>query len=146
MSRFIRGVKDNIPSDEVIVPPDGELKPGLILDPFCGTMCADVVGRVTGYPTQLGYTTELHFLNPNLWVLKYGARGIYIALNTEELDNHQKMHEDLIVAYASDPTTLDFATLRNNLSEIDTQISRQLQKFSDMERVPGYCELCWHCP
>jgi hypothetical protein len=52
------------------------------------------------------------------------------------------MHKDLIVAYAFEPATVDFAALRKKLSETDTQISRQLQKFIDLERLPGYCELC----
>ena len=139
---LLKGVKSKIPSNEVRVSPNGEPKPGLIIGNFCGTSCADVIGRVTGFPTDLRYTTERHFLNPDLSVLKYGAYGIYLALDTEELEKHEEMHKDLIVAYASDPATVDFATLRKKLSEIDTQISRQLQKFIDLERLPGYCELC----
>jgi len=139
---LFENIKSKIPDNEPIADPDREPNPGLILDPFCGTGGAEIVGRVTGFTTHLVYTTVRHYLDPDLWVLKYGAYGIYLAPSREELEKHQKMHEDLIVEYASDPVTADYTTLKKNLSEIDIQISRQLQKFIDLERVPGYCELC----
>jgi len=117
---LFESVKDKIPNDEVIALFNGEPKEGLILEPFCGTGCADIVAKITGFPTRLGYTTERRFLNLDLWVLKYGAYDIYLAHNREELDNHQKTHEDIIAACVSDPVNVDFASIKNNLSELDT--------------------------
>ena len=139
---LFKNVRGEILSDEVIVSPDGKPKQGLIIDDFCGTVCADVVGRVTGHPNHLGYKTERHFLNPDLWVLRYGVYGIYLGLQTEELEERKNIHKDLINKYVSKPATGDIATRMEKLSEIETQISRQLQKFSLMERLPGHCELC----
>lgn len=139
---LFKNVRGEIASDEVIVPPDGQPESGLIIDDFCGTLCADVVGKVTGYPTHLGYKTERHFLRPHLWVLRYGAYGIYLSLTKEDLEKHQNMHKDLIGKYVSDAATREMATQREKLSEIGIQISRQLLKFSDMERLPGHCGLC----
>ncbi len=135
-------VKGKIPETEIKISRDEEEpKPGLILDDFCGTVCADAVGRATGSPIQLKYKTERHFLNNELWVLKYGGYGIYLTLNTEELMKCQKMHENLIVECVSDPITLKMANLKELLTIIGLQISRHLQKFSDMEQIPGQCDL-----
>lgn len=139
---LLKIVRGEIPNDVAIVPPDGEAKPGLIVDDFCGTICAHVVGQVTGNPTTLGYKTKRHSLNPDLWVLRYGAYGVYIGQTKEELERYQDMHKDLITKYASNPLTRDMPTIWEKLSEIRGQINRQLQIFSDMEHLPGRCELC----
>lgn len=139
---LFRKVKGEIPASETIISLDGEPRPGIIIDEFCGTLCWDVVAMATGSPTLLGYKTEPHYLRPDLWVLRYGARGIYIGLETREIENYRTMHENLTIKYASDPVTIEVANLRKQLSEIDFIISRQLQKFSHMKQVPGLCELC----
>ncbi|MFC2072284.1 tyrosine-type recombinase/integrase [Chloroflexota bacterium] len=145
-SDLLESVKGRIPKDEVIVSSSGELKPGLVLDSFCGTVGADVVARITGSPTQLGYKAERHYLQPDLLILKYGAYEIYLGLKTEDLEKYRKIHMDVILEYASDQSTSDMATLKKKLSEIENQISQQLQKFIEMERVLGHCELCRTSP
>jgi len=139
---LLESVKGKIPDNEVIGSSSGDPKPGLILDPFCGTVSTDVVARITGSPTQLGYKTARHSLHPDLLILKYGAYEIYLGLKTEDLEKYRKMHTNLIFEYASNPATLDMAALKKELSEIDTQIIRQLKIFSDMQRLPGNCKLC----
>ena len=144
---LFKSVRGEIPGDEVTIPlNDGEPKPGLIIDDFCRTICVDVVGKVTGHPPGLEYEMEHHFLCHNMWVLKYGAYGIYLGRTKEELENYQNIHkdiiEDIIGKYASKLITREIATRTEKLSKIHTQINRQLGIFRDMERVPGYCELC----
>ena len=141
-SDLLRDVKQMILDTRVAVVPGDALSPGIMLDPFCGTACADAVGTIIGNPTQLVYTTATHFLNPELLILRYGGYGISYGARREELEKHQKLHEETIYSQVKGSVAAELASLKAKLSEIELETPWQLQRFSEMEKLPGHCELC----
>jgi len=133
----IQGGKAKIPNEDVEL----NKKAGFKLS-FPVTICGDAVETASGHP--LGFLYEPEALTNSLWLLRYGAFGIYLAQTKKELERYQRMHKKLMAKYASEPAAKDIAELRQKLYNIRDQIYRQLQVFGDMERVPGHCELCSH--
>jgi len=133
----IQGGKAKIPNDDVEL----NKKAGFKLS-FPVTICGDAVATASGHP--LGFLYEPEALTNSLWLLRYGAFGIYLAQTKKELERYQRMHKKLMAKYASEPAAKDIAELRQKLYNIRDQIYRQLQVFEDMECVPGHCELCPH--
>jgi len=133
----IQGGKAKIPNEDVEL----NKKAGFKLS-FPVTICGDAVETASGHPLGLLYEPEA--LTNSLWLLRYGAFGIYLAQTKKELERYQRMHKKLMAKYASEPAAKGIAELRQKLYNIRDQIYRQLQVFGDMERVPGHCELCSH--
>ena len=98
---------------------------------------------VAGNPpvTQSGYYRSP--LTNNLWLLgRYDAGDIYVGRNSEELEICESMHRDLADKLSKPDHAKKVAKLHKNLQETSDHIKQQLQKFTDMEHLPGHCELC----
>jgi len=77
-----------------------------------------------------------------LWQLRGGGAIIGIARSKRTLKNYETWHKNLILKYAQDPLSRDIATKDQELGIITQEVRQRLQEFSDMQQVPGHCELC----
>ena len=112
---------------------------------FFKAACADAIEIAKGNPpiTDSGYWHEA--LSNNLWLLiRYDGDGIYVGQTNEELETYEAMHRDLARKLSKSDHAKEIAEAHKNLHQTGDHIKQQLQKFIDMERVPGYCELCCH--
>jgi integrase/recombinase XerD len=78
----------------------------------------------------------------NLWQLKCGAYTIGIATNKTTLKTYEKWHKKLRVRYTDYPLARDIAIKDQELGNIIQEVKQRLQEFSDMQQLPGHCELC----
>ena len=77
-----------------------------------------------------------------LWQLRGGGAIIGIAKSKRTLKSYETWHKNLIIKYAQDPLSRDIATKDQELGIVAQEVKQRLQEFSDMQHVPGHCELC----
>lgn len=109
---------------------------------FLLTICVDAVNRASGFPlaSDLKYKREL--LPSNIYVLRFGANAIALAPSKDELNGYQEMHKELRTKYGQSSLSKNIAKLSTNITELETHISSELERFSLTVPVPGYCDLC----
>ena len=78
----------------------------------------------------------------SLWQLRCGGYGIAIARSKKRLKTYENWHKKLRVKYANHQSAKDIVAKSQELSNIAQDIRQRLQEFSDMQRLPGHCELC----
>ncbi len=78
----------------------------------------------------------------NYWQLRGGGAVIGIAKSKSTLKFYETWHKKLILKYATDPLAKDIAVKDQELGSVVQDVKQRLQEFSDMQQVPGYCELC----
>jgi hypothetical protein len=78
----------------------------------------------------------------NLWQLRVGGAVIGIAKSKRTLNSYETWHKKLILKYATDPLAKDIAVKDEDLGIIAQDVKQRLQEFSDMQQVPGHCEMC----
>lgn len=78
----------------------------------------------------------------NFWQVRFGAYRIGIARNKKMLRTYENWHKELRIKYAKNPLAKDIAGKYKRLNETVQDIRQRLQEFSDMERLPGHCQLC----
>jgi len=117
-------------------------KPGYKVS-FLASACADAVEIACGKPPvtdDAGYYCEQ--LSNGLWLLiRYGAGGICVAESKFQAEKHRGEHQELMINLPQRQAG-EVANLRPGLEQTTDRVKGQLQKFIDMERVPGHCELC----
>ncbi len=74
-----------------------------------------------------------------LW---FEARIIAVGQSEEELSALEKIHRALIKKYQKPAKTESIRATAKVLDESQREVQAQLQKFIDMERLPGQCDLC----
>lgn len=82
-----------------------------------------------------GYDLDVHNLS------YYGCL-ICSGLPTEDLESCRDTHIKLIEKYMVTDQAKQVGEKVKNIKEIETNIQQRLERFIDMERVPGWCELC----
>ena len=78
----------------------------------------------------------------DLWQVRVGGAAIGIAKSTRTLQRYENWHKKLILNYSSDPRVRDIAVKDQELGIIVQDIKQRLLEFSDMQPLPGHCELC----
>ena len=78
----------------------------------------------------------------NYWQLRGGSSIIGVAKSKKTLKIYETWHKTLILKYSTDPLAKDIAIKDQELSNVVQEVKQQLQEFSDMQQVPGHCELC----
>lgn len=109
---------------------------GFTMD-FPITVCADAVEQAKGSRHFADFPYLLESLN-----LKFGAFTIYIGSPGEDLKPYEDKHRTLRTKYATHQVTKEIADQREELDSIASAVGQALLKFQNMERLPGYCELC----
>ena len=101
------------------------------------TICADATEQARGSAHFRDFPYMHEGLN-----LKFGAYGIYSGIPNEDLKPYEDAHKRLRAKYSTHKQAKEIAKQREELYQIQAKIGQQLQKFMDMERLPGHCELC----
>ena len=78
----------------------------------------------------------------NYWQLRGGGAIIGVAKSERTLKIYETWHKKLILKYATDPLAKDISLKDQELIRISQDIRQRLKEFSDMQQVPGHCELC----
>jgi hypothetical protein len=118
-----------------------EVKPGLTKW-FILTAWNDVLQKAGGYPwiDDSWYKPHEIIPNTNLWQLRCGAYIIGIAKSRKTLKTYENWHKKLRAA--EHQSAKDIQAKSQELSNIAQDIRQLLQEFSDIEHLPGRCELC----
>lgn len=132
--RLLLAVREEIRT--LSIPSGNGEQPGAT-DWFPLLICDDAVMQATGHPWIADSSYRHEGLN-----LKCGSYGIYIGTSDEDLKVREDTHKGLRTKYAGDRQVRLIAEQREELMETAKGVTSMLQKFRDMERLPGHCELC----
>jgi integrase/recombinase XerD len=78
----------------------------------------------------------------NLWRLKCGAYEIGNAHNRKTLVTFEKSHKKIRLTFTENKLAKKIADKNKKLGENVQAIKQLLREFSDLEQLPGRCELC----
>lgn len=103
-----------------------------------------ILWRAIGYTgiDESMYKPHESIPGTDLWQVRCGAYSIGIARDKTTLGVYERWHKDLRVTHAENPLAKDMAGKYKGLNMTAQDIKQRLQEFSDMERLPGQCELC----
>lgn len=140
---FLKLIVDEVKGYRAKVSFHDEAKPGLTKW-FIAIAWNDALQKATGYSwiDDSWYKPPENIPNTSLWKLNCGAYAIGIARSKRTLKTYEKWHKKLRVKYAENPIAKDIGAKQQELRNIAEEIRQRLQEFSDMERLPGHCELC----
>jgi microcompartment protein CcmK/EutM len=140
---FLKLIADEVNGYRAKVSFHDEVKPGLTKW-FIVTAWNDAIRNASSYPLidDSWYKPHEGIPGTNLWQLWCGAYIIGITESKVMLTTYEKWHKKLRVKYAKKNLAQDIATEYQKLNDTAQDIKQRLQEFSDMERLPGHCELC----
>jgi hypothetical protein len=140
---FLKLITDEVKGYRAKVSFHDEVKPGLTKW-FIIIAWNDAIERATSHSwiDDSWYKPHESIPNTNLWQLKCGAYSIGIARSERTLKMYENWHKKLRAKYAEHPLAKDIAAGSQELSNIAHDIQQLLQEFSDMQHLPGHCELC----
>lgn len=120
-----------------------ELKPGLTKW-FILTAWNDAIQKAGGYAwiDDSWYKPHESIAGTNLWQLMCGAYGIGIAKSDRTLKTYENWHKKLRAKYAAHQSAEGINCRNREMDYLGKDIKQRFQEFSDIERVPGHCELC----
>jgi hypothetical protein len=140
---FCRLLLDDVKGYKVKVNFHDEAKSGLTRW-FIITAWYCVLWRAFGYVVidDSLYKPHESIQGSNLWQLRFGAYVIGIARSEKTLETFKSWHKELRVRYAKHPLAKGVASKYHRLSETVQDIAQRLIEFSDMQNLPGHCQLC----
>jgi hypothetical protein len=111
---------------------------------FIVTIWKDAIEEAGGHSwiDNSWYKPQESIPDTNLWQLKCGGYIIGIAKSNKTLKTYENWHKNLRGKYAEDPLARRISATQQELNNIAQTISQRLQEFSDIEHLPGHCELC----
>ena len=120
-----------------------EAKPGLTRW-FAITTWNDALQKAGGrsWIVDSWYDTSEHTDGTGLLQLKCGAYTIGFAKSKTKLEQYVRWHKKLRASYAEHQLVKDIHAISQELDNIAQDIRQRLQEFSDMQHLPGQCELC----
>lgn len=120
-----------------------ELKPGLTKW-FITIVWNDAIQKAGGHSwvDDSWYKPHESVTGTNLWQQRCGAYAMGIAKSKRMLKTYENWHKMLRAKYAEHDSAKDIHAKSQELSEIAQNISQLLREFSDIECLPGKCELC----
>lgn len=141
--RFLRLIADEVKGYRAKVSFHDEAKPGLTRW-FIITAWNDAIQKAGDYSwiDDSWYHPPENIPDTSLWRLRCGAYPIGIAKSEKTLRTYENWHKKLRVKCAENQLAKDIAAKYQELNDTAHGIRQRLQEFSDMERLPGYCELC----
>jgi hypothetical protein len=140
---FLKLIADDIKENKAGINYRDEAKSGLTRW-FLLTIWNDVIQKAGGHSwiTDSWYHPPEIIPETHLLQLKCGSFGIGIAGNKETLEIYENWHKELRIKYSEHHSAIDIRDGRLELSKLDEEIRKRLLEFSDMEHLPGHCELC----
>jgi len=139
---FLKLIADDVKGYRAEVIFHDKAKPGLTKC-FILTVWHDAFQKAGGYSwvDNLLYKKE-SLPGTGLWKLSRSAYNIGMAKSEKTLKTYENWHKKLKLKYAGHPLAKDIHAKDQELSIIAQDIRQRLQEFSDVERLPGHCELC----
>ncbi len=140
---FLKLIADEVEGYRVKMSFHDEAKPGLTKW-FIITTWHYVLWSAVGYGgiDDSLYKPHESILDTGLWQLRCGAYTIGITRNKKTLKTYESQHKKLRLKYAEHPLVKDIAVKYQGLNETVKESSQRLEEFSDIEHLPGHCELC----
>ncbi len=120
-----------------------EARPGL-LRWFILTIWNDAIQQAAGHPwiNDSWYQTPESIAGTDLWQLRCGSYGIAVANTIKTLKKYENWHKKLRIKYSAHPLAKDVYERANEMTNLVVDIRQRLREFSDMEHLPGRCDLC----
>ncbi len=111
---------------------------------FIVSVWADAFLRAAGdsWIKESWYNPPEQVATSGLWRLKCGNGYIAIAKNQKVLGDHENFHNTLRTKYAKHPLAINIAGKYRRLNDMALEINLRLREFSDMQHLPGHCNLC----
>lgn len=78
----------------------------------------------------------------SLWQVRWGGSVIGIARGKKTLRMYESMHKKLRDTHTENPLVRKIAARYKRLNQSAQDIRQRLEEFSDMQRLPGHCQLC----
>jgi site-specific recombinase XerD len=140
---FLKLITDEVKGYRVQLDFHDEGKPGLTKW-FIISAWNDAIQKAGGYSwiDNSWYKPYESVPGTNLWQLRVGGAVIGIAKSKRTLKSYENWQKKLRLKYATDPLAKDIAVKDQDLGIIAQDVKQRLQEFSDMQQVPGHCELC----
>lgn len=101
-------------------------------------ICADAVQHATGFT----WITDSWYKYDG-FDLRCGSYLIYRAVSSQDLEAYKNAHTKMRTEYATNERVRQIAKQREGLRQTAEDIGAMLEKFRDMEHLPGQCELCF---
>ena len=138
---FLKQIVDEVRCYRARVSFYDEVKPGLTKW-FVITAWNDAIQKAGGYSwiDNSWYRPHESIPGTNLSQLRCGAYSIGIARSRRTLKTYENWHKKLRANYVA--PAKDIHAKSQELDEIAQDRRQRLQEFSDIERLPGHCELC----
>jgi hypothetical protein len=104
----------------------------------------DALQKISGHflIDDTWYKPQENIPGTSLWQLKCGGYIIGIAKTKKTLKTYENWHKNLRGKYAEVPLAIKISATQQELNNIAQLIRQRLQEFSDMNHLPGHCELC----
>lgn len=140
---FLSLIVDEVKGYKTKVSFHDEVEPGLTKW-FVMTAWNDALQKPGGYSwiDDSWYKPPERIPGTNLWQLKCGAYDIGIAKSEKTLNIYRNLHKKLRLKYAEHPLSKDINTKNQELNIIVQDVRQRFQEFSDIQHLPGNCELC----
>jgi site-specific recombinase XerD len=140
---FLKLITDEVKGYRAQLDFHDEAKPGLTKW-FIISAWNDAIQKAGGYSwiDNSWYKPYESVPGTNLWKLNCGAYAIGIAKSEKTLKTCENWHKKLRLKYEKDPLAKGIAVKDQELGIIAQYVKQRLQEFSDMQQVPGHCELC----
>lgn len=141
--KFLKAIADEVSGHKAQVRFHDEAKPGLTRW-FIITTWNNAIQKAIGYSwiDDSWYHPPEPSIPSNLWQLRCGAYIIGIARSKRTLKTYENWHKKLRVTHSENPLVKDIAAKGQELNDSAEEIRQRLQEFSDMQPLPGHCELC----
>ncbi len=141
--KLLKLIADEVKGYNIKVDFNDERIPGLTRW-FIISAWNDAIQKASGHSwiTDSWYKPYESVPDTNNWQLRGGGAIIGVAKSKRTVKRYETLHNKLILKYASDPLAKDIAVKDQELGSVVQDIKQRLQEFSDMQQLPGYCELC----
>ncbi len=141
--QLLKLITDEVKAYRMKVDFSDEGKPGLTKW-FIISAWNDVIQKAGGH-SWIGkswYKPHENIPGTNYWQLRGGGAIIGIAKSKRTLKIYETWHKQLISKYAKDPLAKDIPIKDQELGSIVQEVKQLLEEFSDIQQVPGHCDLC----
>jgi integrase len=141
--KLLKLIKDEITGYQTKINFHDEAAPGLTKW-FVISAWNGVIQKADGHSwiDRSWYKTFENDPATSYWQLRVGGTILAIANSQRALHNYKTLHRKLMLKFAKDPLTKEIAIKNRELESFVLEIKQRLHEFSDVQQVPGHCELC----
>ena len=111
---------------------------------FILTLWNDAIQKAGGYSwiNSSWYKNPENITGTRLVKLDCGGNTIGIAKTQKNLKMYENWHKILRINYSKHPLAKDLYVRNQEINNLGQDIRNRFQEFSDIEYLPGACELC----